>query len=441
MDQSNRLSIGAAVQPMAGIDSSSFWRPDLIEPSAWIEHAPFAFWLVSALEPSSLVELGTHHGCSYFAFCQAVERLGLNTRCHAVDTWKGDEHAGFYDEDVFNSVRKHNEKRYLAFSSLIRSTFDEALLHFTDSSIDLLHIDGRHFYEDVKHDFESWRPKLSDRAVVLFHDTNERQRNFGVFRLWEELAGNYPSFEFLHGHGLGVLGYGSALPPRLKSFLAAIADPKAAVEVRAAYARLGSGLKAELDGRQRESALAQKAQASANEARSERQRLEAELEKTLALAQKAQATADEARSAKQRLELQVKERFAEIATLTQLLRDGEAASQQDEKALRVLEHEKAEALKLVDAQRETIARLARPARVGRAIFAVCNIRRWPAIWDRLFLQRRAALLQHSGEFDAEWYRQNYADVAAAQVDPLRHYIRYGAKEGRAPNAAVAARKK
>ena len=35
-------------------------------------------------------------------------------------------------------------------------------------------------------------------------------------------------------------------------------------------------------------------------------------------------------------------------------------------------------------------------------------------------------------FDAEWYLANNPDVAAAKVDPALHYLRYGAKEGRAP---------
>jgi GT2 family glycosyltransferase/glycosyltransferase involved in cell wall biosynthesis len=36
-------------------------------------------------------------------------------------------------------------------------------------------------------------------------------------------------------------------------------------------------------------------------------------------------------------------------------------------------------------------------------------------------------------FDAEWYLTKYPDLRLAKIDPLSHYIRYGAAEGRDPN--------
>lgn len=221
------------------LSAASSIEPNYLELSAWYEHAPFAGWLVENLRPDVVVELGTHTGFSHFAICQAVKELGLPTRCFAVDTWQGDEHAGFYDDSVFKMVDAYNKATYADFSTLIRATFDEALPRIPDKSVDLLHLDGRHFYEDVKHDFNSWTPKLSDRAVVILHDTDVRDRGFGVYKFWAEIQSLYPSFEFKHGHGLGVVGYGAQIPERLRTFFQIARDPKTADKIRQTYARLG----------------------------------------------------------------------------------------------------------------------------------------------------------------------------------------------------------
>jgi hypothetical protein len=222
------------------VSSASFWFPEHLSDSAWIEHAPFAFWLVEAHRPATLVELGTDRGFSFFAFCQAVHVLGLGTRCFAVDTWRGDDLAGH--EDVFASVREHNNNRYAAFARLVRATSEEAAALFADGSIDLLHLDGRHRYEDVRRDFDLWLPKLSRRGVALLHDTTVRERGFGVHRLWAELRQTYPHFEFLHGRGLGVLAVGEEVGVRLGALFDAGVDEGLVQQIRLAYARLGAGL-------------------------------------------------------------------------------------------------------------------------------------------------------------------------------------------------------
>ncbi len=246
-----------------------FWTPERLDkPSAWWGHVPFAFWMTVACKPRLLVELGTHYGVSYAAFCEAVSRSRLGTSCYAVDAWAGDAHAGFYGDDIYNELKDFHDKRYASFSELLRKSFDEACGSFEDGTIDLLHIDGYRTYEAVRHDFETWRPKLSERAIVLFHDTNVRRDDFGVWRFFGELRKELPSFEFLHGHGLGVVAVGTDAPAAIKELCGLTQnDEIAAVRERFSYfgarwtAAAGENLKsAELSARLRqiEDSVAQK---------------------------------------------------------------------------------------------------------------------------------------------------------------------------------------
>ena len=191
----------------------------LAYPWAWVEHIPFAMLLMDITRPKLLVELGTHSGNSYCAFCQAIKSVGIESKCYAVDTWKGDEHAGFYGPEILANLRAYHDSLYGDFSRLVQSKFDDAVKYFSDGSIDVLHIDGLHTFDAVKYDFETWLPKLSERAVILLHDINVREQDFGVWKLWELLSTNYPSFSFTHGHGLGVLAIGKKYPKKLNVLL------------------------------------------------------------------------------------------------------------------------------------------------------------------------------------------------------------------------------
>lgn len=212
----------------------------LTDIAAWQEHIPFAFSLAQMLRPQVLVELGTHRGDSYCAFCQAVASLQIDCSCTAIDTWEGDEEAGFYGAEVLEELAAYHDNRYGSFSRLRRGRFDEALADVPDGSIDLLHIDGLHTYEAVRHDYESWLPKVGRRGVIVFHDIAEQDKGFGVWRLWKEVRELYPGFSFDHGHGLGVLGVGKEIPPAVASLFAL--DDYSGKIVRDLFSILGSRL-------------------------------------------------------------------------------------------------------------------------------------------------------------------------------------------------------
>jgi hypothetical protein len=206
---------------LAGLASRSF-QPRVYDVGAWTDNLHFAYDLVALLKPRLLVELGTDRGESYFCFCQSVVENRIGTRCFAVDNWRGDLHAGGYDETTFEQVSAYNRQNYANFSTLLRSAFDAALPQFADGAIDLLHLDGLHTEEAVRHDLERWLPKLRAGGFLLMHDVLVRNRGFGVWKVWADLMKTSRAFTFEIGPGLGVWqkGEGSA-PPMLESLFTA----------------------------------------------------------------------------------------------------------------------------------------------------------------------------------------------------------------------------
>lgn len=186
------------------LPSANFQIDFISKVQNWHGHFGFAFDLVYQSKPKVLVELGVHYGDSYFCFCQAVKEHNLECKCFGIDNWKGDEHSGFYSDEVYESVLTHNQ-RYTHFSKILRKDFSDALENFDDSSIDLLHIDGCHTYDSVSTDFKKWYPKVKENGFILLHDTCINRENFGVAKFWSDIESNYPSYNFPHSCGLGII--------------------------------------------------------------------------------------------------------------------------------------------------------------------------------------------------------------------------------------------
>jgi hypothetical protein len=191
------------------IISNPEFESDLINPtlrtSPWVGHRQFSYDLIKFIEPRVIVELGTHYGCSLFAFCQSCKDNNIKSNIIAIDSWEGDPQAGYYGPEVFQIVNKTKMEFFRELNiELKRKYFSEALEEIIDETIDLLHIDGLHTYEAVKEDFESWLPKLSPNGIILFHDIAD-YTGYGSHKYWEDIKVNYPSFEFQHSWGLGVL--------------------------------------------------------------------------------------------------------------------------------------------------------------------------------------------------------------------------------------------
>lgn len=182
----------------------------IIEPTAWIGHIPFAYYIIEKTKPKIIIELGVHTGNSFFAFADAIKALDLPCTLIGIDTFRGDKHAGYFGDEVYEDVSKFLVENYPNNIALLKSTFDDAVDTVKDGSIDILHIDGCHTYEETRHNFDTWKSKVKIGGFILFHDTMIFRDDFGVYKLWQEFEKDAPkdTFNFIHSCGLGVLKHG-----------------------------------------------------------------------------------------------------------------------------------------------------------------------------------------------------------------------------------------
>ncbi len=422
-----------------------FRRPHRLgKPSGWWGHVPFAFWVMEATRPGLLVELGAHHGVSYAAFCDAVQHRRLATRCFAVDSWRGDAHAGLFDESVYRDLKTFNDAHFGAFSELLRADFDTAVGHFADGSIDLLHIDGFHTYEAVRHDYETWRPKLSSRAVVLFHDTNVRRDDFGVHRLFGELAAGFPHFEFLHGHGLGVIAHGPDVPSAIAQLCAASRTDRCET-LRDRFAAVGARWQGVANEQEMERSFAEQVKALVahhTQVAGERDAAHAMTAQTEAELARVQALQRAPKSPDPRL---LGERDEALRSVGHLQSEVRRVTQ----GYVLLERGLLEAHKIIAQLADGNARLTRsltdteavasrliPALVAPPVATEASPP--PSLLQRLRwrlggprdtppVPTDTDVVRGSPFFDGAWYLATYADVAAAGADAAEHYALIGGR--------------
>ncbi len=421
----NRAKLGYI---MNFLNNGLLINPHRLNPNtpAWTGHIPFAGWLMVEHKPNILVELGTHAGVSYSAFCQAIVENNLSTKCYAVDTWQGDVHSCLYNEDVYLEYSTYHQQHFSSFSQLLRMTFDEALNYFSDNSVDLLHIDGLHTYEAVKHDFEAWLPKMSNRGIILFHDTNVRERNFGVWKLWEELSSKYPSFEFQHSHGLGVLLIGSDISENIW-----LLQKDGNWFVNKLLPRIAEALSL----KNNESILHQNLTDSYQDITRLNQII---ADKEHNIANFNQMVTDKDHHITNLNQIIVdkdhhithlnqiiedKDRY--ITSLNQMIVDKVEHISNSDQAIFEYKAKIEEMNQTLSTLKKSLSwRLAKPMRliryqIGQMSFAI--------------MTKKAIKICHESRFlDANWYLTNYPDVRHAKINPAVHYVKYGAAEGRDP---------
>jgi MMP 1-O-methyltransferase len=108
-----------------------------------------------------IVEIGSWKGKSTICLGRG-SRAGNGVRIFAVDPHADYRHGEF---------KENIERAGIAdLVTPVKGLSQEVVEDF-DEQIELLFVDGSHEEEDVRHDFDTWVPKVVEGGVVAFHDT------------------------------------------------------------------------------------------------------------------------------------------------------------------------------------------------------------------------------------------------------------------------------
>lgn len=168
---------------MPRIDNSTFGALDASDISS---HLSLIYFLVHLSKPRNVVELGTRDGQSTRALRHAVEELGIlgisvDLSPAPADSFGQHPSWKHFEDDDLSFAKKLQDKKFR------NSTLGA-------ESIDFLFVDTSHEYLHTLGELESYWPLLSERSVVVLHDTNlstSRKMDIDgrVYRGWDNSRG------------------------------------------------------------------------------------------------------------------------------------------------------------------------------------------------------------------------------------------------------------
>jgi cephalosporin hydroxylase len=180
------------------------------------EFVPF-LELLRRERPSTVLEIGTRHGGSFFMMCQSV---AADARLATLDlTLPSAKVLRSFGRSRQTVIPVEGDSRAAGIRERVATLFPDGL--------DLLFIDGDHSLDGVTADFESYQPLVRPGGLVVFHDIVEDnlQRKGvatggwagGVPQFWSQFkagSGNtWKTKEFVRSWDQDGLGIGVAIKP------------------------------------------------------------------------------------------------------------------------------------------------------------------------------------------------------------------------------------
>ncbi|WP_281070799.1 hypothetical protein, partial [Oceaniglobus trochenteri] len=189
------------------------WRCNYLDDSGYLAHVPFLFWLVREGKPRQIVTLGLETGVAHFAFCQAIDRLGLATLIYGIAPERPDG-----ENAIDERIERHNALNHADFSRLYTAPPAAAGDHFAPGSIDILLLDTGLSAATFEMIETTWADRLSDQGMIVLCGTDPAQLPEKARAGLRALHEKYDHIHFPHGSGLTLFLTGTVHTHRLKMF-------------------------------------------------------------------------------------------------------------------------------------------------------------------------------------------------------------------------------
>ena len=135
---------------------------------------------------ATIVEVGSYKGRSTACLAYGAPK---DATVFAIDTFEGNkkdfiEEVQFRGGNFYNNFEKNLKRLRLFHKVKPIKGFSAEIGEKWKRKIDLIFIDGSHFYEDVKKDFELFYPWVKPGGIIAFHDVSKEHA--GTYRFWNE---------------------------------------------------------------------------------------------------------------------------------------------------------------------------------------------------------------------------------------------------------------
>lgn len=150
--------------------------------------------------PKRVLEIGTYHGGTLFHWLQNAEPGALVVSVDSYATPVDNRY--LYPEWTPEGVR------LVVLMGDTRDPYTLINVVGTSAQYDWIFIDAGHFYNEVKHDWETFGPLAAQGGLVAFHDILYQG---GVAQLWAEVKAEHETLELVSDPTTEWYGIGCVL--------------------------------------------------------------------------------------------------------------------------------------------------------------------------------------------------------------------------------------